>query len=76
VEITADVVVYMRAIGSDGLTTGATGGSITVAAGTVRPAELNTQTGSINDIGLEVLSLSSTDTHPWAISWSATIPAA
>jgi hypothetical protein len=76
VNLTSNLVAYFRAMDTAGLvSTGADAVSITVASGRVLPLEISTAQGQVATIGLEVTGLSSTATHPFAMSISATAPA-
>ena len=75
--ITANVIQYFRSYNS---TTGvvdnaaSSGCSLTVAAGRIHPTDFSVTQGAIAKSGFEFLPLSSTATHPIAVSVSATIP--
>jgi hypothetical protein len=76
VDLTSNAVAYFRQLSAAGLVdTGATAVSITVASGRVVPLEVADSQGSVATIGLDVHGLSSTATHPFAVSVSATAPA-
>ena len=75
--ITANVIQYFRAYNS---TTGvvdnaaSSGCSLTVAAGRIHPTDFSVTQGAIAKSGFEFLPLSSTTTHPIAVSVTATVP--
>lgn len=74
--ISSNVVAYFRQLATSGITdTGATAVSITVASGRVLPLEVTSAQGQVATMGLEVHGLSSSATHPFAMSVSATAPA-
>jgi hypothetical protein len=75
--ITSNVVAYFRQYSATTgvIDTGSTAVSITVASGRVVPLEVSVGHGQVATIGLEVHGLSSSSTHPFAVSVSATAPA-
>jgi hypothetical protein len=76
VNLTSNLVAYFRQLDTAGLvSTGADAVSVTVASGRVLPLEVSTSQGQVATIGIEVTGLSSTATHPFAMSVSATAPA-
>lgn len=75
-DITANVVAYFRQLTAAGLVdTGSTAVSVTVASGRVVPLEVADSQGQVATLGVEVHGLSSSTTHPFAMSVSATAPA-
>lgn len=52
-----------------------TGISVTAASGRIEPAEISAADQDIPSIGLQVTGLSSSSTHPFAVSVAATVPA-
>lgn len=74
--ISANVIAYFRQLATTGIVdTGATAVSITVASGHVLPLEVTSAQGQVATMGLEVHGLSSTATHPFVASITATAPA-
>lgn len=73
--ITADVVAYLRDVGTDFLTTGTTGASYTIASGAIFAGQIQQGTNSTDSTGLTVQGLTDDDdTDPFAISFAATLP--
>lgn len=76
--ISSNVVQYFRQYdATTGEVTGdsGTGISITVASGRVEPVDLNANDQDLPDVGLQVIGLSSSATHPFVISTAASVPA-
>lgn len=75
--ISANVVAYFRQFDATTgvVDTGATAVSVTVASGRVVPLEVSDSQGQVATLGLEVHGLSTSATHPFAMSVSATAPA-
>lgn len=75
--ITSNVVAYFRPYSAtDGVvSTGATSVSITVASGRVVPLEITDSQGAVSTLGIDIHGLSSSATHPFAVSVTATAPA-
>jgi hypothetical protein len=75
--ISSNVVAYFRAYDATTgvVSAGADAVSITVASGRVTPLETAATQGQVATVGIEVQGLSSSATHPFAISNSATAPA-
>lgn len=77
VDITSNVVAYFRQYSATTgiISSGSDAVSITVASGRVVPLEVPASQSTVATIGLEVHGLSSSATHPFAVSVSATAPA-
>lgn len=76
--ITADFVQYFRQYNATtGEVTGdsGTGISLTCSTGRIEPAELSSPDAELPSVGIQVIGLSSTSTHPFAVSTAATVPA-
>lgn len=75
--ISSNFVAYFRQLNTTTgvVDTGSTAVSITVASGRVVPLEVTDSQGQVSTIGIEVHGLSSSSTHPFAVSSSATAPA-
>ncbi len=76
--ITSNVVQYFRQYDpTTGVVTGdaGTGISITCASGRIEPAEFQAADADVPELGISVTGLSSSSTHPFAVSVGATVPA-
>ena len=76
--ITANVIQYFRQYDpTTGVVSGdsGTGIAITCASGRIEPAEMSAADADVPEIGLQVTGLSSSSTHPFAVSVAATVPA-
>ncbi len=75
--LSSNAVAYFRQFDATTgvLDTGATAVSLTVASGHVLPLEMPVEQGKVATIGVEIHGLSTSATHPFAYSASATAPA-
>ena len=76
--ITSNVVQYFRQYNATtGVVTGdaGTGISLTVASGRIEPGEISIPDAENSEVGINVIGLSTSATHPIAVSTAATVPA-
>jgi len=75
-DISSNVVVYLRDVDSEGLTTGTAGVSFTIAAGRVAVSGLSQSVGAPDSGTIDVMAIngSADRTIPVAVSVSATLP--
>lgn len=75
--VTANVVQYFRrADATTGVIGASNGISFTVASGRVTPTTVQANPGAVAGDGFELTGLSSSTTHPFTVSLTATVPAA
>jgi hypothetical protein len=75
--VTSNFVQYFRRFDATTGVVGASSGiSITIASGRAHPTQIEAEHGAIAGQAIEVIGLSATSTHPFALSLSATVPAA